>query len=267
MKTAFRKALAILAFASLSASITLGAQDLATILAKNKDNPRPAASRADMKLIIVNKAGQARERQIEAWSTSDDKVTKQLLEFNAPADVKGTRFLTITYEDPGKSDEQFFYSPALRKVRQIGTSGGDSKTGAFLGSDFTFADLGSLEDKDYPSKLLGKEAVNGGEYFKIEYVAANSIVVKNYGYVKVIRWINAATYTTWQNEYYDGSGKLVKRSTIEGQRLVDGYWLFDRIVMNNLESGGKSVWEFTKNDILKSVDDKYFTQRYLERGR
>lgn len=254
---------AVLALAAAS----LGAQDLATILAKNRDNPRPPASRAEMKLILVNKAGQARERVIEAWASDKAGVTSQLLSFEAPADVKGTRFLTITYDDPAKADEQYLYSPSLRKVRQIGTSGGDSKTGAFLGSDFTFADLGSLEDKDYPATLLGKESVGGTEYFKVEFKAANATVVKNYGYAKVVRWINASNYTTWQSEYYDATNKLVKRSTIEGQKLVGGFWQFDRIVMNNLESGGKSIWEFNKNEILPKVDDKYFTLRYLERGR
>lgn len=265
-----KKQIAIIAIAGLimaGFSTGLGAQDLGTILSKNRDNPRPPASKADMKLIIVNKAGQARERVIEAWSTDDATMTRQLLEFQAPADVKGTRFLTISYDDPSKSDEQYFYSPALRKVRQIGSSGGDSKTGAFLGSDFTFADLGSLEDKDYPAKLLGKEEVGGTEYFKIEFTASSPAVIKNYGYSKVVRWINASNFTSWQSEYYDAAGKAVKRSVIEGQKQVDGFWQFDRIIMNNLESGGKSIWEFTKSTNLKTIDEKYFGQRYLERGR
>lgn len=260
--------LAIALTALALAPNALGAQDLSEILGKNKDNPRPPASKAEMRLVIKNKSGQARERKIVAWSSVASDVTRQMLVFESPSDVKGTRFLTVAYDDPSKADEQAIYIPSFRKVRQIGTSGGDSKTGAFLGSDFSYADLGTLEEKDYRATLTGKETVNGVDYWKVTYAAVSPEAVKNYGYGKVVKLINASNYTTWQTECHDASGKLVKRSVIEGQRLVDGkYWQFDRIVMNNLETGGSSVWEFVKSENLTSVDPGYFTLKFLEKGR
>ena len=51
-------------------------------------------------------------------------------------------------------------------------------------------------------------------------------------------------------------------------RLVDGkYWQFKAMRMNNLESGGNTLWEFTKSQNLAQADEKYFTLRFLERGR
>lgn len=255
------------AFALLASN--LGAQTVDQILDKAESQPRPPASRADMKLVITNKAGQSRTREIEAWSaTAPNGDNKQVLVFKAPADVKDTRFLTLSYDDPGKKDEQYIYIPALRKVRTIGTSGGeDSKTGSFLGTDFTFADLGTLERTDFNVTLEGTDKVDGVDHFRILYTAKNAEVIKTYGYSKVVKWVNAGNYTTRKSEFWDAAGKLVKRSEILGQKQVEGYWQFDKIVMYNLETGGNSTWEFTKNTILPSVEDKYFTLRFLERGR
>ncbi|MCX7655114.1 MAG: outer membrane lipoprotein-sorting protein [Treponemataceae bacterium] len=239
------------------------------LLERNENQARPAATEGDMKMIIVNKAGQERVREIKAYSkTEADGTTKQSLIFLSPADVRDTRFLTIDYKDPAKDDEQYIYIPALRKVRTIGTSGGESKTGAFLGSDFTFADIGALDRKDFSVKFLGPDSIGGRQYAKVEYSAKGPQVVKNYGYSKIVRWIDRENATTKQSEYYDASGKLVKRLVIQNQRLVDGkYWQFDAMEMQNLETGGKTVWQFVKTTILPSIEDKYFTVRFIERGR
>jgi len=253
----------------LAAAMTAGAQDFESLLVKNETMPRPPATEGDMKMVIVNKAGQARTREIKAYTkTETDGTDKQMLIFSAPADVKDTRFLTIDYEASGKDDEQYIYLPALRKVRAIGTSGGDSKTGAFLGSDFSFADLGSLDRADFNATAIGEEKLDGMKYIKVEYLAKGPATVKKYGYGKVVKWINAENATSKKTEYYDASLKLVKRLTVNGQRLVDGkYWQFQSMEMANLESGGKTIWEFVKSVNLPSIDDKYFTLRYLERGR
>jgi len=135
----------IVAIIAALAFAAAGADGLDALLARNESLPRPPASESDMRMVITNKAGQSRVRQIHAYSATDaDGTDRQLLVFLAPADVRDTRFLTIDYEPGGKDDEQYMYLPALRKVRTIGSSGGDSKTGAFLGSDFSYADIGTL---------------------------------------------------------------------------------------------------------------------------
>lgn len=243
----------LLSIALLAALVAVGpalsifAQDinLEALLERNENQIRPTATEGDMKMIIVNKAGQQRVREIKAYSkTEADDTSKQALIFLSPADVRDTRFLTIDYKDPAKNDEQYIYIPALRKVRTIGTSGGESKTGAFLGSDFTFADIGALDRKDFTVKLLGPDTMDSRTYAKVEYTAKSPQVIKNYGYSKIVRWIDLEHATTKQSEYYDPSGKLVKRLVIQNQRLVDGkYWQFYRISKTNtlrsaLSSGG-----------------------------
>jgi hypothetical protein len=251
------------------ASIGIMAQDLNTIITRNEDMPMPPASTAVMRMVITNKAGQSRTREIQAYTQSKDgEYSKQMLVFTAPADVRNTRFLTIDYSDPSKTDEQAIYMPALRKVRTIGTSGGDSKTGAFLGSDFSFADIGTLDGTFFTAKLLGKENVQGENCHKVEFTAKGKEAITNYGYSKVEKWISVANFSTIQSEFYDKNGKLIKRMVVSGTELVDGkYWQFKKMQMFNLESGGNTLWEFVSSENLTSIKDSYFTMRYLERGR
>lgn len=247
----------------------LHSQDLGSLLSRNESLPRPPATEGEMRMVITNKSGQSRVREIKAYTkTEADGTDKQTLVFLSPADVRDTRFLTIDYEESGKADEQYIYIPALRKVRTIGTSGGDSKTGAFLGSDFTFADISTLDRADFSVRAIGDDSIGGRTYVKVEYTAKDATAVKNYGYSKIVRWIDAQNATSRRSEYYDAAGRLVKRLSVNGQRLVDGkYWQFDSMVMENLESGGQTAWEFVKSTNLPTIDDKYFTLRFIERGR
>lgn len=263
-----KRTLMAAAFAAALAAV-LPAQDLESLLRRNESQPRPPATEGEMKMVITNKAGQSRVREIKAYTkTEADGTDRQLLVFLAPADVRDTRFLTVDYEAGGKEDEQYIYIPALRKVRSIGTSGGDSKTGAFLGSDFSFADIGTLDRADFAVRALGEDAIEGRKYLKVEYASKGPATLKKYGYGKVVRWIDAENATSRQSEYYDAGGKLVKRLVVRGQRLVDGkYWQFESMEMSNLETGGKTEWVFVKSVNLPSIDDGYFTLRFLERGR
>ena len=58
--------------------------------------------------------------------------------FLSPADVKDTGFLTYDYDEEGRDDDQWLYLPALKKTKRIAS--GD-KSGSFMGSDFTYADM------------------------------------------------------------------------------------------------------------------------------
>ncbi|MCX7025285.1 MAG: outer membrane lipoprotein-sorting protein [Spirochaetes bacterium] len=262
------KASALAAFAAI-ALVAAGAEEAQAILDRAAASPSPPATEGTMKMVLVDRNGGTRERTITSYSVSlPNGDTKRTMVFEAPADVRGTRFLTIAYDAPEKDDEQYIFIPALRKVRSIGTSGGDSKTGAFLGSDFTYADLGSLDAPEFSAVLLGEETVDGTRCWKIEQKAANPEVVKKYGYSRVIKWIDSSGYALRKAEYHNRDGKLAKRLAVGGYETLAGkYRIFTSMTMANLESGTKTTLEFTGTKALDSIDPNYFTVRFLERGR
>ena len=103
--------------------------------------------------------------------------------FQSPADVRNTSFMNWSYDKAGKDDDQWIYLPALKKVKRISS---DSKSDYFMGSDFTYDDLGDRKLEDDTHKLLREEALDGIDYYVVESVPVD----EDYMYSKTITWIN-----------------------------------------------------------------------------
>ena len=74
-QSGIRARVAALAALSLAlVTFSAAAEDLGSILDKNENMPRPAASVAEMRMVITNKAGQSRTREIQAWTAYAEGV-------------------------------------------------------------------------------------------------------------------------------------------------------------------------------------------------
>ena len=71
-----------------------------------------------------------------------------LIRFTYPNDIRGTGFLV--WEHPSSEDERFLYLPSLGRVRRI--AGAETQE-SFVGSDFTYEDIGGRELDDYTYAL------------------------------------------------------------------------------------------------------------------
>ena len=109
-------------------------------------------SKMDMTMTLESKKGEKRERTLSAFTKREgENKSKSIIFFNSPSDVKGTSFLVWT--DKNKQDKQWLYLPALQRVRQISSSG---KGESFMGTEFTFFDMGSQDINDYTYTLSRK---------------------------------------------------------------------------------------------------------------
>ena len=76
--------------------------------------------------MVVTKNGQSLTRSITNWSAGDHtkgEVEKTISKFTAPADVKGSGFLTM--KKPDGSTESLLWLPALGRVRRLGSGSSD----------------------------------------------------------------------------------------------------------------------------------------------
>ncbi len=97
---------------------------------------------ADMQMIIYDSRGRTRNRQLQSYSLNRDETSKTLLIFEEPANVRGTGFLTLS---EGADEVQKLYLSALGRIKIISAS---EKNDRFMGSDFTYEDLGDREPED-----------------------------------------------------------------------------------------------------------------------
>ena len=137
------KRIAILGIAAMLAVSSALAQTGREIAQKVKDRPDGDTRQSEMTMKLINKRGSVRERKLLSYSIDvgkGKKDRKTIMFFLYPGDVKGTGFLTWDYDEMGKDDDKWLYLPAMKKTRRI--SGSSAKKDYFMGSDFTYYDMG-----------------------------------------------------------------------------------------------------------------------------
>src|SRR5205814_5996835 len=131
----------------------------------------------------------------------DGKLASKVT-FLAPADVAGTKFLSLEKANGGT--EQHIYLPGLKRTRRIV---GREREGSFMGSDFTYSDLSRKDDKGAKHEKLPDENIGSDATYVIESTPAS---VKDAGYSKVRAWVRKTDFVALRTKFYDASGKLVK---------------------------------------------------------
>lgn len=188
-----------LALAFVFVAIAVQAQQLSgrDIMKKVDERPDGETRYAQMELTLVKKNGSKRERKMESWAMDIGKDTKKIMYFTYPGDVKGTGFLTWDYDQIGKEDDKWLYLPAMKKTRRI--SGSSSKTDYFMGTDFTYDDMGDRNIDEDRHKLLRTETRDGKKCWVVESVPVD----KHEIYSRKVTWVAQDCLTGIRVEYYD----------------------------------------------------------------
>ena len=230
------------------------------IMVKVDERPDENDRKSTLKMTLINKRGRQRVREILSWSKDYGKDSKSIMYFQKPADVKGTGFLSWEYDDPSKDDDRWLYLPALKKVRRIS---GSSKNDYFMGSDFTYDDMGGRSVNEDEHKFLREEEVNGSQCWVVESISKD----KDYMYSKTIKWIRQDSYIGAKLEFYDRQGALLKILTISDVRKQDGFWTAFKMEMDNKQEKHKTILELEEVQYNTNVKDSMFRVSTLERGR
>ena len=140
----------LVTFIFLLVIFTVKAQDAREISKKASDAINLDAMEMVSTLKIISANGEERVRTLSTASRKFGDVSKMMMKFLEPADVRGTTLLVFDYEN--KDDDLWIYMPALRKTRRIVSS---EKGKNFMGSEFTNADISKHNLDEFNYKLLG----------------------------------------------------------------------------------------------------------------
>jgi len=158
-----------------------------------------------------------------------------------PAEVTGNAYLI--WEPKDKLSAVWTYMPVLRRVREL--AGVDAYE-HFLGTDFTYADLGFV--RLHPQyRLLGEEDHGGKKTYKIE----ESVPKERAYYSRVITWVSKDSMLPVQRDYYDAAGTLWKTELLE-EETIDGVPTPIRMQMKDLQA--KSNTELRVRDVRYDVE-------------
>ena len=215
---------------------------------------------AQQTMVLRNKQGQESRRslRVKVLEVADDG-DKSLFVFDEPRDVAGTAFLIHAHK--AEADEQWLYLPALKRVKRISSA---NRSGSFMGSEFSYEDMGAQEVEKYTYRYLRDEPC--GEFTCA--VSERVPVDGKSGYSRQLIWQDRADLRTWKVEYYDRKDAHLKTLTMSGYaQYLDQYWYAAEMSMVNHLTGKSTDLSWADYQFRTDLNDRDFTQTGLKRAR
>jgi hypothetical protein len=258
--------------ASMVASVTSFALDAAesdprTIMTAVYKRPDGDKARARMEMAITT-GGFTRKRTLQMRALDFSGGSHRLLLVEAPAEERSTGLLTQDYDDGAKDDDQWLYLPSLHRSTRI--SGG-SRAQAFLGSDFSFADLTRADPEQYDYQLLqGSANVDGEPCWQVQATPRNKKERDRTGYSKSELWVSKSKLLVLQVKAWVSATKALKYIKSTEVREQDGVWTAFAVTARTIKDGKLESETVLRMAQLKyndsGVSDADFTQGRLARG-
>ena len=186
--------------------------------------------------------------------------------FLSPADVKDTGFLTYDYDDSDRDDDQWLYLPALKKVKRIASS---DKSGSFMGSDFTYADMTERKLDNYDYTLMKETTVGDVPVWQVEAIPNNPKEIEETGYTKSVSFIRKDNYVVIRSVSWVKKGKRLKYLDVKKLEQIDGIWVPTEMHMTTKRGKAtlhKTVLIFNNVRFNQGHEDDLFSTRQLEKG-
>lgn len=208
--------------------------------------------KAKMEMVITDHRGRTRSRTMQMWSSTEGETVRSLIVFESPGNVRGTAFLTI---NENGSRTQRLYLPSVGRIQTIGSS---DRSDRFMGSDFTYEDLGDQSADDYEFEWLEK----GDDAYRVRASKPDS---DQYRYVEL--FIDREKYTLLEIHYFDEDERKIKRLEAEDfEQLTDRLWSPGKMTMYDLREDRNTVITWSDRTINTDVEEWRFTERGLRRG-
>jgi len=255
-----KKVFLIMASVSLFAFVphAMGQLTGSQIMEKVYSNPAGEDTQGSMTMTLTNSRGEQRIRTLSQFIKDDGTTEKKIMFFITPADVRNTSFMNWSHSD-GRDDDQWIYLPALKRTKRISS---DGKSDYFMGSDFTYDDLGDRHPDMDNHKLLREETVDGKSCYVIESTPKDA----DYMYSKTVTWVMKDNYLGLKREFYDDRNTLLKILSIQKFEKVDGFWTILETKMHNVQKDHTTVIKFTEVQKNKGIPDSKFTERSMTLG-
>ena len=241
-------------------------------------------SRSSMRMKLYDRHGRVRERALSIVSLRGKDAPsaapgapdgdRLLIRFTYPNDIRGTGFLV--WEHPHADDERFLYLPSLGRVRRIA---GTETQESFVGSDFTYEDIGGRELEDYTyafadggsasSAKVGGEAASwtpagGGparEAWRLESRRKDSSAE----FPRVVSIVLKDSYVVVGADVYNRRNEKQKVYTVRRLEQIEGIWtVMDSAMVNSLEKT-RTELAVESMDYNVGLKDADFSRRELER--
>ena len=223
-------------------------------------------STQDLEMVLVDKRGAQRVRKLRAYGRDVGADEQSILFFVAPADVEDTGFLTYDYKDPARDDDQWLYLPALSRTKRIASA---DKSGSFMGSDFSYADMTKRPLDHYRYTLMKELEIDGHPVWQIESVPITEQEQEETGYTKSVVFVRKDNFVVVRSVNWVKKGDRLKYFEVKKLEQIDGIWVATEMNMSTRkgeETLHRTILSAKNTRFGQKLGDDFFTVRQLEKG-
>ncbi len=209
-----------------------------------------------LRVELRTKDGASVTRTVETYRQDCDGSSRQLVVMREPADVAGAAFLSWIHRD--RYPDMWLYLPELGRPRQLNPA---TRGESFMGSDFTYEDLGAPARDGRTHEILGEAAIDGEPAYQVESRPRASDL-----YGRIVTWVSRMSFLPLRVEYFDRAGDLLKVGRFGDVRSVNAVPTAFALDMENVRTGHRTTVTLLEADFARPFDCALFTERGLSRG-
>jgi outer membrane lipoprotein-sorting protein len=189
--------------------------------------------------MIVHGRRSSRTIRSKSWIVG---IKKAFTEYLSPPREAGTKMLK-------NGDKLWTYSPQSDRVIQIS---GHMLRQSIMGSDLSYNDM--MEEQSfetmYEALLEGTEIINNRKH----YIILLEAKITGLSYPKRRAWVDSEYLLPIKEELYAKSGKLLKSTTMDGIKKIQGRWYPSRIIFKDELKRNSKGTEWIIEDIKFDVN-------------
>jgi len=219
-----------------------------------------------MRMRLFDRQGRVRERALTLLALRGKDAAagdRTLIRFTAPNDIKGTAFLV--WEHANADDERFLFLPALGRARRIAS---DETQGSFVGSDFTYEDIGGRELESYAYRLIDDRATwkaADGRTHKV-YTLESRSRDANARFPRVVSLVRQDNFVVVHAEIHNKRDEAQKTFDVLKLDRVAGYWTTLELRMTDALQRTRTELVMEKVEYNVGLKPEDFSRRELERS-
>ncbi len=233
-------------------------------------------SRVTMRMKLTDRHARVRERVLEVATLRGREAPgaapgapdgdRRLIRFSYPNDIRGTGFLV--WEHPTVEDERFLFLPSLGRVRRIA---GSETQDSFVGSDFTYEDIGGRELDEYTYSFAGADGESaswtepGGQprpAWRLESKRKDASVP----FPRAVSLVLKDSFLVVQADIFNRRNERQKVYTVRKIDRIEGIWTVMDSEMVNAAEKTRTGLLVERADYNVGLEEADFSRRELERG-
>jgi Outer membrane lipoprotein-sorting protein len=233
-------------------------------------------SRFTMRMKLADRHGRIRERVLDVATLRGHEAPgaapgapdgdRRLIRFTYPNDIRGTGFLV--WEHPSAEDERFLFLPSLGRVRRIA---GSEAQDSFVGSDFTYEDIGGRELDEYTYSFPAPDGENaswnepGGQprpAWRLESKRRDASAQ----FPRVVSLVLKDSFVVVQADVFNRRNERQKVYTVRKLERIEGIWTVMESEMANASEKTRTELVVERADYNVGLKDADFSRRELELG-